>query len=516
MNEKKTPKQSTNKQIARNTLMLYFRHILIMFVSLYTVRVVLSTLGVEDFGIYNVVGGVVALFSFFSSTMASASQRFFSFAIGEGNRTKLQNLFAVNWVIYGIIAVIVLILLETLGLWFVESKLALPEERVNTALWIYHFSILAFLCSILTTPFMSMIIAHEDMNVYAYVSIFEAFLKLGVVFLLVSLPGDKLQLYGVLVFLSTLLSSSLYVYISKKKYQECRFRFIWNKRIFKEVFSFTGWSIFGSISVVIRNQAVTILLNQMFNPAIVSTRAIATQIANNVNVFSNNFNTGLYPPIVKSYAAKENERMLNLIFNGSKITYCLMFFFTLPLLLEMPYVINLWLKNPPESVVLFARLALIDSLITAISLPLMTAVRATGRIKIYELTLGSILIISFFVSWGILRLGAEAYSVMIVAIVATILMLVLRLILLNRILNFPVFRYIKKVILPISIMSLISSVLSYIISYSLLESFVYFCISILSSLLIASICMYFMVFDKIERTKIKNIITSKISKINRK
>lgn len=504
---------STNKRIAKNTLMLYFRHILIMFVTLYTVRVVLETLGVEDYGIYNVVGGVVALFSFFSNTMASASQRFFSFAIGKRDEKKLADTFAVNWIIYAFIAITAFILLETIGLWFIYNKLVIPEERINAAIWIYQFSVFSFMCTILTTPFMAMIIAHEDMNIYAYVSIFEALLKLGIVFILVIISWDKLKLYGILIFISTLIISIIYFSICKKKYTGCKFRFIWNKNIFRDVFSFTGWSVFGSVAVVVRNQAVTILLNQMFNPAVVAARSIANQISNNVNIFSSNFNTGLYPSIIKNYAAGENGKMLNLIFNGSKITYFLMYLFTVPLFLEMPYIISIWLKNPPSETIIFARLALLDSLVTAISLPLMTAVRATGKVKAYELTLGSILIASFFVSWFLSYRGLEAYVVMIVAIVTSCIMLFFRLILLKRVLSFPVFRYVKGVLIPVIFMSFISFPISFFLSRLLPDNFLYICISVLSSLIIICVSMYCFAFDRLERKKIQTITKNLIRKI---
>lgn len=490
--------------------MLYFRHIVIMLVTLYTVRIVLTTLGVEDYGIYTVVGGVVAMFSFFNSTMASASQRFFSYALGLGDAERLRRTFATNWIVYSLIAVLALLLLETVGLWFIHYHLVLPSGRIEVALWVYHFSVLSFLCSIMTTPFMAMIIAHEDMNIYAYVAILEAILKVVVVLLLINISSDKLQLYGILTFLSTFFVSSVYFIVCKRKYSECKFRLILDKAIFREISSYTGWSIFGSISVVIRNQAVTILLNQMFNPIVVAARAISVQVSNNVNVFSNNFNTGLYPPIIKSYATNDKERMLSLIFNGSKMTYFFMYVFTLPLLLKMPYILDFWLKEPPDGAVIFTQLALVDALITSVSLPLMTAVRATGKIKMYELSLGSILIASFFISWLVLHLGAEAYVVMVIAIVATSLMFVFRLFLLRKILKFPVLKYMTKVIVPLIVISFISFFFSFIISSFMPDKFIYICVFIFLSLIITSVNMFFIGLNKYERKVFLGVIINKI------
>jgi O-antigen/teichoic acid export membrane protein len=275
-----------NKRIAKNTLILYTRQVLILLVSLYTVRVVLNVLGVEDYGIYNVLGGIVTFFSFLSGTMASATQRFFSFALGQNNLEKLKKTFSVNLIIYIASALIALILLETLGLWFVNTQLQVPPERFEAVKWIYHFSVLTFIATIFTTPFMAIIIAHEDMQIYAYVSIVEALLKLVIVFLLTYLPWDKLELYGMMVFAVSIITTVIYVAICIRKYKECQFhKFYWDKALLLEIVGFTGWTLFGQITTVGRNQAVTILLNQVFNPVVVAARAIATNITRSLSDF---------------------------------------------------------------------------------------------------------------------------------------------------------------------------------------------------------------------------------------
>ena len=373
---------SDTRRIARNTLMLYFRQILIMAVSLYTVRVVLNVLGAEDYGIYGVVGGIVTFFSFLSATMASATQRFFSFSLGKNDVEKLKQSFCVNLAIYALIAVLATVLLETVGAWFVNNKLAVPKYRFYAAARLFQFSILSFLASIVTSPFMAIVIAHEDMQLYALISIEEVLLKLGVVYLLQIITADKLVLYGALLFAVQVLVSLSYLCICTRKYEECQFKKIyWNKTLFKETVDYTTWSLFGAFTSVGRNQAVTILLNQFFNPIVIAARTIAVTVSNQVNVFSSNFNTSLYPPIVKEYAAGRKEEMFSLIFNGSKMTFFLMWVFALPLWLHMDYVLTLWLKNPPENAILFTRLALFESLINASALPLMTAARAQGKMK---------------------------------------------------------------------------------------------------------------------------------------
>ena len=294
--------QSSTKRIAKNTLMLYFRQILIMLVSLYTVRVVLNTLGAEDYGIYNVVAGVVTMFSFLSGAMATASQRYFSSEMGRGNAAGLQKVFSVTMTIYVLLALVIVVLAETVGLWFVNTRLVIPAQRMTAARWIYQFAILSFMVTLLTTPYMASIIAHENMSVYAYVSIAEAALKLGIVFVLRVLPYDKLIVYGVLLFAVSFINTALYRGYCKRKYEECVFHPVWDRDMFHEICGFTGWSLFGTFTSMARTQAVTILVNQFFTPAVVAARSVSTQVTNALNVFSSNFNTSLYAPIVKEYA----------------------------------------------------------------------------------------------------------------------------------------------------------------------------------------------------------------------
>jgi O-antigen/teichoic acid export membrane protein len=491
--------------------MLYFRQILILLVSLYTVRVVLNVLGVEDYGIYTVVGGIVSFFSFLGSTMASATQRFFSFAMGQEDSEKLKKIFIVNCLIYGGIAVTALVLLETAGLWFVDEHLKIPPERFEAARRIYHFSVLTFIATILTTPFMAIIIAHEDMQIYAYVSIAEAILKLGIVFLLMYSSWDKLELYGMLLFAVAVVNTVIYISVCVRKYMECQFRrFYWDKKLLHEIIGFTGWTLFGQITTVARNQAVTILLNQVFNPVTVAARAIATNVAGSANMFSNNFNVGLYPPIIKSYAAGNKKEMFSLVFNGSRITFFLMWGFALPLFLEMETVLHIWLKNPPPEAVLFTRLALVEVLINSITLPIATAARAPGKMKIYELTLGSIQIAIFIVSWIVLMMECLAYSVFVVAIVANLAMFVVRLLIVKKLIALSLKPFFSQVVVPISMVTLFSSALSLAIHLLLPKRLIFTCISVLLCAIITCASMYFIGMNKRERKKIRSIFSNGI------
>lgn len=484
-----------------------------MLVSLYTVRIVLDTLGLVDYGIYSVVAGVISMFGFLSGSMSMASQRFFSFAIGTGDFYQLKKTFAISWIIYGIMALLALLLFETVGLGFVYHKLVIPTERFEAACQVYQYSVFSFLFSILLIPFTASIIAHEDMSIYAYMSIFDTILKLGIVYLLQYIQLDKLHLYGILMFATSLLVFAVYFCICRIKYKECRFYWYWDKKLFTEIMNFTGWSLFGQLTVVFRNQAVTILLNQLFNPVVVAARTIAQSVANNVNSFSSNFNTGLYPPIIKSYAAGEKKQTLQLMFKGSKLTYFLMFLFTLPLILEMPAILSIWLKNPPEYAVLFTRLALIDALVTSISLPVMTVARATGKVRLYELSLGSMLIASFLISWIVLVMGMPAYSVMIVAIASSCVMFVVRLLIVKQLIAFSLRQFFKEVVFPAFIVSLLSTVISGLVVLILPQGLIQLIIKVSISFVFTSVCIFFIGITRQDRVKLRTIIVNRINNI---
>ena len=504
--------ESNTKRIAKNTLMLYFRQILIMIVSLYTVRVVLNTLGAEDYGIYNVVAGVVTMFSFLSNSMATASQRYFSFALGQNDSESLKKYFSMSFTIYCLIAVIVLFFAETVGLWFVTQKLVIPVERQNAAFWIYQASIFSMICTILTAPFMASIIAHEDMNIYAYVSIIEVVLKLGIVFLLPLFAIDKLIFYGLLMAGVVFINTAIYRTICVKKYVECKFSFFWEKSLFKELVSYTGWNMFGSAVGVFKNQIVNIILNQFFNPVVNAARGIAAQVNSAVNSFAQNFSTAVRPQIIKNYASGEKEKMLQLMFRSCKATFLLMFVFALPLILEMPYVLKLWLKNVPEYAVLFTILALLDALIDTISYPIMAAAQATGKIKLYQAVVGGVLLLNAPIAFVVLKLGAPAFSVFIVSISVTSLAFIVRLCILKKLINFSFWNFIWKVFIPIICCAGLAFIVPYFVRNLLDSSFIRLCVTVIVSVICVALSGYFVALSKNERQWIVGIIKSKMGR----
>jgi O-antigen/teichoic acid export membrane protein len=500
---------SNTRRIAKNTLMLYFRQILIMLVSLYTVRVVLNTLGAEDYGIYNVVAGVVTMFGFLTGSMAAASQRYFSFEIGLGDNEQLRKVFSLSLSIYVMIIIVVLILAETVGLWFVSNRLVIPLERKSAGIWVYQFSIVSFLFSILTSPYMAVIVAHEDMNIYAYVSIVEVMLKLGTVFLLQFIPIDKLRLYGILMCMNVIINTVIYRTICVTKYQECKFRFYWDKGLFNEIARYTGWNLFGASAGVFKFQMVNILLNQFFNPIVVAARGIALTVNNAVASFSQNFSTAIRPQIIKCYAAGQKKEMLTLVFQGSKGTYFLMYLFILPLMLETPFVLSLWLKNPPEYTACFTRLVLMDALVDSMSYSIITAAQATGKNKLYQSVVGSILLLNLPVAWITLSFGAPAWSVMIVSLSLAVIALVARLLIIRRLINFSIRQFFRKVILPLCFVSVLAMSLPLISCHVFKYGFLRLIITLVVSLFSTCIFMYIFGLNKAECAFVKNIIKNR-------
>ena len=339
---------ANNTRIAKNTLLLYFRMLFSMVVALYTSRVVLNTLGVEDFGIYNVVGGIVSMLSFFNSSMGTSTQRFLNYEMGRNNNEGLRNVFinAVN--AHYLIGIVTVIGLETVGLWFVYNKLNIPVEQFGAAVWVYHCSVLSLFVSIISTPYNAAIIANEQMGVYAYYSIIEVVLKLLIVYLLVVIPYNKLIVYGLLSLGVSLLMRILYNVYCIRNFTECKYQWKWNVQLMKKMFFFSGWMLFGCISDMLSKQGVNVLINIFFGPVFNAARAIAVQVQAAINNFVINFMTAVRPQIIKSYSAGEYLHMYRLVFSSSKLSFYLLFVLTTPVLIYTDFILQWWLKQVPE------------------------------------------------------------------------------------------------------------------------------------------------------------------------
>jgi O-antigen/teichoic acid export membrane protein len=521
--------QLNMQHIAKNTFMLYFRHILIILVNLYTVRVILNTLGVEDYGLYNVVAGVVIMFNFINSSMAGATQRYFSFLLGRNEFDRLEDTFSICLIIYILIAIIILLLTETIGFWFINKVLIIPQDRNDAVYIVYQFSIFSFLSAIIATPFMALIISYEDMSIYAYVSIIESTLKLGIVFVLQIVLIDKLQLYSILIFIVNSMNTVIYIIICKIKYHKCRIKMYWNKDVFNEIASYSMWNLLGTCAGIFKYQLVNILLNQFFNPIVIASRSISISINNAVSSFYSNFSTAMRPPIIKRYAAGKNIEIM--LFYSAKFTYFLVYIFILPLILEMNFVLFIWLDDPPEYACLFSRLILIDALIDSIGYQFNTIAQATGKIRLYQSISSVIILLNLPISYIVLKFGYPAYSVMIIAICIACITFIARLLIVKYLITYSLIQFIKRVIIPIFNVSILSLVIPLSFFFLIKESFFRLCLIICISILTTSTFIYKIGLNDEERqyvkiilshsgisfsNKIRNVINSVIVKVKNK
>lgn len=503
-----------NKRIAKNTLLLYVRMFFVMAITLFTSRVVLSTLGVVDFGIYNVVGGVVAMLGVLNGAMSVSTQRYLTFELGRGDNVRLKQVFSTCLLIFFILSLVIVILAETIGLWFLNTQMVIPDERIMAANWVYQFSILTCIISLIVNPYNAVIIAHERMNVYAYVGILDVLLKLGVVYLLLVLPMDKLASYGCLIFISHLITTGIYIVYCLKRFSETRFSFYWEKALFMELISYSGWNLFGSLSGIVKGQGLNILINMFFNPSVNAARGIAYQINNAINQFFTNFFNAVRPQITKYYAQKDLDNLFKLVFRSSKLSFFLIYALALPIIIEAPYIIQLWLGQMPEYVVPFTRLIVIITAVDAMANPLMTSIHATGHIKLYQSLVGTLIILNVPISYIILNFtDSSPIIVFEVSLVINIIALFVRVFLVrSQIKEFPVLEYFKDVIGKSFIVSVLSFLFTYGVTLLLPDNFLRLVIVVLWGIMITLVLFFMICLNKEEQHVMIDFIKKRIRK----
>lgn len=447
---------SNNKRIARNTILLYIRMIFLMLVSLYTSRVILQVLGVEDYGIYNVVGGFVALFGFLNGAVSSSTSRYITFALGKGDIANLKKVFSTCVLTHGVIALIVLLLAETLGLWFVINKLVIPGERFSSAMWVYQCSIISSIVMIMSVPYNSDIIAHEKMSAFAYISIIEACAKLGVVYILLIGNVDKLMLYAVLLLVIQLAVRLIYTSYCARHFEESKFHFIWDKSLFKEIFSFAGWNLWGSLAVALMGQGLNIVLNMFFGPVVNASRGIAVQVESAVRQFAGNFQMALNPQITKNYAVGNLSAMHILVERSAKFTFILIFCLSLPIILEVEPILTMWLGVVPDHAMNFVSLCLVINIFEAMANPFVTSVSATGNVKIYQSVVGGILILIVPLAYLVLRLGGNPESVFITYLSITLVAFAVRMLIARKLTSISLRKFAVNALGPCALVALIS------------------------------------------------------------
>lgn len=480
-----------------------------MLVSLFTVRVVLRTLGVVDYGVYNIIGGVVTSIAFISDVLANASQRFFSVEIGRGDPVSLKKTFNLVFLVYCIAGLLILVLAETIGLWFLNAKMDIPVERMDAANWVYQFAIVSFLVSLISNPFQSMIIANEKMNIYAYMSILDVIIKLAIVYLLVVFSFDKLKLYAVFMFSVTLINRMIYVIISRHKFKETKFELVWDKQGFKSIFGYSTWTLVGSFSFIVNTQGINILFNLFFGPIANAAYAIGNQVKTAVNSFAGSFFTATRPPIIKSYAQQNYKQTDKLFYFSSKIIFILLFVLIVPLFIEIGPILQLWLGEVTEYMPDFVRLMLIYALIVSMSEPITAIAQAAGQVKKYHGIVDIFTLISLPISYMIFKLGGNAYWGFIVSIVVFIVAHVLRLLILKSFYNILLEAYLKKLVLPIlfSVVLITASMLG--ICKIIGENVI---IVLVISVILALAISWFVILEKEERISLFKLVRSKMKK----
>ena len=448
-----------NKRIAKNTLLLYVRTLFIMLVTLYTSRVVLNTLGVSDYGIYNVVGGVVAMFGFINASMSSATQRYITFALGKGDIADLRKIFSTALQIHVLIAALIVVLGETVGLWFMYTQMQIPADRMNAAFWVLQCSIVSSVVMIISVPYNADIITHERMSAFAYISIIEAVLRLAIVYLLLAFSYDKLILYAFLTLVVQLLIRFCYSSYCNKHFPESKYRHVWDKFLFKEMTGFAGWGMFSSLSGILSGQGLNMLLNVFFGPVVNAARAVAVQVQNAILQFIGNFQMAINPQITKTYANGEMEDMHKLMFRSARFTFYLLFVVSLPVLFETNFILTVWLKTVPENTVIFLRIMICVSLLYPLSNPLIIANQATGQVRNFQFVSGLILLFILPVSYICLSFGLPAYSVFVVHFIMEFTTLFYRLRLLRSSINIRFIDYFKNVFFRVVLVVAISIII---------------------------------------------------------
>ena len=392
------------KKIAGNTLMLYLRMGLILLISLYTSRVILDSLGEVDFGIYNSVGGIVAMFAFLSGTLATSCQRFFMVELGKDDTEQLRKVFSICLLAFLCLAGIIVVVTEPAGLWFLLHKMKL-EGRAEAAQWVFHCSILSCFASMVSLPFQGMVIAREKMKVFAYISVFEALGALGIALLLTRSGGDHLKLYAVLMLLMQCLVASCYILYCRRFFPECRFVRVRDRSLFKEIFSFTGWNVIGTAAGIFKVHGLNLLLNMFYGPAVNAARGMAMKVFGMVSQLRENFMVASKPQIIKAYSSGEHDGMKKLVFQSAKFSTYLMLLLAIPFLAEMSFLLDIWLKDVPEYTAIFATLLLVNALLEGADLPVIMAIQANGNIKWYQIVVGSIQLLILPVTYLFLKFG---------------------------------------------------------------------------------------------------------------
>lgn len=488
----------------------------IMAVQLYTSRVVLNTLGVDDYGIYNVVGGIVAMFGFLNAAMTTSTQRYITYELGKGNYERLKQVFTTSVNIHVIISIIVVILVETVGIWFLYNKMVIPADRMTAAMWVLQLSVLTTVIAIMSYPYNAAIVAHEKMSAFAYISVLEVVLKLAVVYLLTIWDIDKLILYAILIATIQLGIRFCYSGYCAKHFPETKYHFYWDKPLFKEMLGFAGWNLWGHLASILFSQGLNMLLNVFFGPAVNAARAVAVQVQNAIHQFSTNFQMALNPQITKTYATGQMQDMYKLIYRSSKFTFFMLFCLCLPVVMEAPVILEIWLKTVPDYTVIFLRIMIATMIIDSTANPLMVSAAATGNVKVYQSVIGGILLAILPISYVVLKLGGAPWSVFLVHFCVCCVAYITRLFIIRPMINLQIRLFVKEVILRCGLVSVIAVIVPMAAHLFLPKAISSSLIVIILSVGCAVLSSLYLGLDVHEREVIISKVKSGVSKFIRK
>ena len=504
---------ANNKRIAKNTLILYFRMFLMMLIGLFTSRVILQSLGVADYGVYTAVGGFVAMFSLLSGTLTNSINRFLTFELGRGDITKLTRVFSTSLNVMFLLSAIVIALGATLGVWFLNAKMNIPEGRMGAANIVLACSLLTFIFSLISVPYNAAIIAHERMSAFAYISLVEAAAKLAIAYVLYIIPIDKLKVYAILLLSLSFLVRLLYGVYCKRHFEECTYRFVNDRKLLKEMTSFAGWNFIAGGASVINNHGVTLLLNVFFGVTVNAARGIAVQVNTCVHSFVTNFMMAVNPQITKSYAQGDFDYMHSLICRGAKFSFFLMLFFMIPICLEAHQLLHLWLGIVPEYAVDFVRLTLAMTTLNTLSGSLITGLHATGNIRRYMIIVGAVEILNFPITYAAFRLGASPQSAYYIYLSVYFVLMLLRLYLIKDLIHMKAAMFVKGVYLRVLLVTILSVIVPLMVRFAMPdETILRFVLVCFVSVVSASTVIFSVGLDSTERTEIVRFVRAKISR----
>ena len=498
---------SSNKRIAKNTVFLYIRMGLVLVVSLFTTRIILRALGVEDYGIQNVVSGFVTMFAFLNTSMSNGVQRFYNFSLGKKDIYTVTDVYNSALLIQALLAVILLVLLETVGIWYMYNKMVIPAERFTAALWVFQFSVASLVVLVMQIPYSAAIMAYERMDYFAYVSIFDVFAKLGVAYAVMIAEVDKLILYGGLNLLVTLIGFLLYFIYAKKHFKDLSYSRKQSQSLFKPMLSFSGWNIFGSFSYMIKSQGLNMLLNLFYGPVVNAARGVSNMVMSAMQGFQSNIVIAFRPQLVQSYASEEYERVKILFFSLSKFSFVMLSVLSIPVIFELNLILKIWLGDVvPDYTIPFTILVLVNMIISSLNTPVSQVVHATGKMRNYQIGTSVVVCLILPAAWIALKLGYNPTSVYWVSLIFTFINQAVCNVLLKKVFSYSISEYLKSVIFPCIIFSIVAAIIPYTITLVLDESLFRAVVLLIVSLLTSCLSAYYIVFNEAEKQMVQTFI----------